>query len=93
VLRLNPFPNPNPTPPPKNKISISIRIKIQPLPPLRTIIRQNRIIIRSLSLLTELFLVAPTFAAEEGDEASGDEEEGAAEDDTDYGWDGDAGDC
>jgi hypothetical protein len=70
-----------------------MRIKINPLPPLRTIIRQGRIIIRRLSLLTKLFLVAPAFAAEEGDEDSGDEEEGAAEDDADYRWDRDAGDC
>jgi hypothetical protein len=68
-------------------------IKINPLPPLRTIIRQDRIIIRSLSLLTKLFLVAPAFAAEEGDEDSGDEEERAAEDDANYRWDRNAGDC
>ncbi len=70
-----------------------MRIEINPLPPLRTVICQCRVIIRSLALLTKFFLVAPAFAAEEGDEDSGDEEERAAEDDADYGWDGHAGEC
>jgi hypothetical protein len=65
---------------------ISIRIKVNSLPSLRASISKHALSSRSLSLLAHSLLVAPAFAAQEGDEDASEEEESATKDDADYGW-------